>query len=139
MSYCSNCGAPLRDGSRFCPNCGHQQNTSQGQSNESFWNAAAEPGEVVLSSWENPNPQPAPQPQAQQQAQFQYQPQARPPQGRASNSPTKKGYRENLTESIKASAEERHREEEARSRSNRGCGIAVIILIIAVVLLAIFL
>ena len=90
MSYCSNCGAPMKDGARFCPNCGHQVNTPQGQSNESFWNAAAEPGEVVLSSWENPNPQPAPQPQVQQQSQPQYQPQAQPTQRRASSSQTKK-------------------------------------------------
>lgn len=67
MSYCSNCGTPLRDGARFCPNCGQQVNTAQGQPNESFWDAAAEPGEVVLSSWENPNPQPTPQPQTQPQ------------------------------------------------------------------------
>lgn len=63
---------------------------------------------------------------------------AQPPQKKATKSRAKKSYRENLSEAIKASAEERHREEEASYRSNRGCGIAVIILIIAIALLAIF-
>lgn len=75
MSYCTNCGAPLKDGAKFCPNCGHQvmadRPQSQSQSNESVWNASAASGEVVMATWENPNPQPTQQAQPQPQIQYQ--------------------------------------------------------------------
>lgn len=60
MKYCSNCGTPLDEGSRFCPNCGQklQESVAQTSQNEGTQMASEAPGEVVLSSWENPNPRP---------------------------------------------------------------------------------
>ena len=85
MSYCTNCGTRLRDGAKFCPSCGEKvdlpeapastptpmpvqekiQPQSQPRVNEIVCNAAATPGEVVLSTWENSDTQPTQQSQPQ--------------------------------------------------------------------------
>jgi len=86
----------MKDGARFCPNCGNQVNQQQSQpqsqlqeepqnqaqyepqnqpqSQEGMLKASAAAGEVVFSSWESPKPQPQPQ----QQAQYQEPPQPQP-------------------------------------------------------------
>jgi len=96
MKYCSNCGTPLDDGSRFCPNCGQklQEPVAPTSQNEGTQMASEAPGEVVLSSWKNPNPRPQQAPPQGGNTQPQGKPAQTPPPadtpGKADGKPKKK-------------------------------------------------
>ena len=108
MSFCTNCGTKLPDGTRFCTSCGTKVaigvpqepiqkpqvrpsedgrglvidapagSTVEISSDTSAPDTAGEFGGIVWDGDEAPAPQPAPQPQFQPQYQPQYQPQPQP-------------------------------------------------------------
>ena len=110
MKYCSNCGSPLDDGSRFCPNCGQktQEPVAPASQNEGTQMASEAPGEVVLSSWENPNPRP----------------QRTPPQG---GNTQPQGKRAQTSPPTDASGKA---DGKSKKKKRKGCGCIVAIVIL---------